>query len=151
MEGETGGYNKVFLKVGTRMMSTLNLAIGQPEESPEKRILQEYRGELERLRELILYKRNQRKIPLDSLDEIERGLSLIIQGLDRLLRSATLVEDIRLAVEKVQISVRKARKSLLIASSLLERPRTQRSLEVLYEKYEEFTDLLLEAIEQLDI
>ena len=132
------------------MTDTLNLATGQPEEPPYTRLLRESREELGRLRALVLYERNQRKIPLESLDEIERGLSFIIRNLDG-LRSTLLTEDIPPTIEEAQTSVRNARKCLLVASGLLnlEKSLSARQLEVLFEKYEEFADFLLAAIENL--
>lgn len=140
------------------MTSNSQSAFGQPEESPERRIVVEYRGELEQLRALVLSKRNQRKIPLNSLDEMERGLSRIIEGLDRLVRSATSIDDILPSLEKALASVRKARITLHMISDILpylqEKPGSQDFLNLakaLYENYEELSDLLLATIEQLDI
>lgn len=139
------------------MTSTLNLAIGQPEESPELRRLriQKARKELERLRDLVLCERSQSRISLASLYEMERGLSDVIKELDRLLLSATSAESILSTLKKAQTSVRKARQNLNVASDILdyslEKRRSPRLSKALYENYEEFVDFLLEAIEQLEI
>ena len=140
------------------MTNNSQSAIEQPEASPERRIIGEYRGELEQLRALVLFKQSQRKIPPDGLDEMEQGLSRIIEGLDRLVRNAACIDDILLSLEKALASVRKARINLHTISDILaylqEKLSSQdflNSSRARYENYEEFADLLLEAIEQLDI
>jgi len=134
------------------MASTADFAFEQPEEAPERRLIREYRMELERLRALVLYEWDHCKISPDGLDEMKRGLSSIIKGLDKLLRSKPLVDDdIRSSLENAQVSVRKARKCLHVASNLVGKSRSFHSLEALFDKYEEFADFLLEAIEHLDM
>lgn len=134
------------------MVGILNRPSEQPEESPPQ--VPEYRRELEELRALVLYEQNQREIPLLSLDYIERGLSDIIAGLDRLLY-ATSINDILPSLKKAQKSVIKARRCLHIASDILEqsseKPRSAHSSKTLYKNYEKFSNCLLEAIKHLNI
>jgi hypothetical protein len=134
------------------MVDTSNVTTGQPEEPSYARLLREDRRELERLRAVVLYEQSQRKLLLlDSLDEMERGLSRIIKDLDG-LRSTLHIDNILLSIEDPQANIRKARQCLLIASSLLEPQKSPslRRLEALFTKFEEFADLLYEAIKQLE-
>lgn len=101
------------------------------------------------MRDMVLYERNQRKITQASIDELERDLSNIIGGLDR-LRRVPNIDEIHSSLDEVQANVRKARKCLHVASGLLERG-TPRYIDALFEKFEEFSDFLFEAIELLDI
>ncbi|HEU5229920.1 MAG TPA: hypothetical protein VFU49_19025 [Ktedonobacteraceae bacterium] len=139
------------------MISNSKSAIGQPEESPEQWIvqeLQEHGKELRQLYDLVLFGQNQRKIPLESLDVIERGLSHIIRRFHQ-LQNVKSIDSILPSLKKAQASVIKARERLLIASDILaqeqslEKPRSPRRSRKLYKHYKKFVNCLLEAIEHL--
>jgi hypothetical protein len=135
------------------MENALNFLRGQtgdPLDTPNAQVLRSYQIRLERMRDMVLYERNQRKITQASIDELERDLSNIIGGLDR-LRRAPNIDEIHSSLDEVQANVRKARKCLHVASGLLERGNTPRYIDALFEKFEEFSDFLFEAIELLDI
>ena len=134
------------------MENALNFLRGQtgnPLDTPNAQVLRSYQIRLERMRDMVLYERNQRKITQASIDELERDLSNIIGGLDR-LRRVPNIDEIHSSLDEVQANVRKARKCLHVASGLLERG-TPRYIDALFEKFEEFSDFLFEAIELLDI
>lgn len=133
-------------------MDGLSYAYEPPEDpraSSNARILQGYQTRLGRMRDLVLFERDQRKITQSSIDILERDLSDIIGGLDR-LRRVPNIDELHPSLDEVQANVRKARKCLHVASSLLERAHTPRYMDTLFDKFEEFSDFLLEAIEQLD-
>ncbi|HZO71007.1 MAG TPA: hypothetical protein VFB60_02325 [Ktedonobacteraceae bacterium] len=128
------------------MVGTLKQPSEQPEESP----LQKYIRELAELRALILYGRNQRKLLLESLDVMERGLSDIIGGIDRLIP----IYGTLLSLEQAQVSVIKARKKLLVAADILEqsleKSRPPSRSEKLYDAYDECAAFLLKAKKHLE-
>jgi hypothetical protein len=135
------------------MENALNFLRGQtgdPLDTPNAQVLRSYQIRLERMRDMVLYERNQRKITQASIDELERDLSNIIGGLDK-LRRVPNIDEIHSSLDEVQANVRKARKCLHVASGLLERGNTPRYIDALFEKFEEFSDFLFEAIELLDI
>lgn len=135
------------------MENALNFLRGQtgdPLDTPNAQVLRSYQIRLERMRDMVLYERNQRKITQASIDELERDLSNIIGGLDR-LRRVPNIDEIHSSLDEVQANVRKARKCLHVASGLLERGNTPRYIDTLFQKFEEFSDFLFEAIELLDI
>jgi hypothetical protein len=135
------------------MENALNFLRGQtgdPLDTPNAQVLRSYQIRLERMRDMVLYERNQRKITQASIDELERDLSNIIGGLDR-LRRVPNIDEIHSSLDEVQANVRKARKCLHVASGLLERGNIPRYIDALFEKFEEFSDFLFEAIELLDI
>jgi len=140
------------------MISNSKSALGQPEESPEQWIvqeLQEHGRELGHLYDLVLFGQNQRKIPLESLDVIERGLSHIIMRFHQLQRAKS-IDSILPSLKKTQASVIKAREKLLVASDILaqeqslEKPRSPCLSKKLYKQYQKFANCLLEAIEHLN-
>lgn len=133
-------------------MDGLNYAFEPPEDpraSPNAQVLRKYQVELERMRAIVLFERDQRKITQSSIDVLERDLSNIVGGLDR-LRRVPNIDELHSSLDEVQAYVRKARRCLHVASGLLERAGTPRYLEALFDKYEEFSDFLLEAIDQLN-
>lgn len=122
----------------------------QAEESSERRLAREYRGELEQLRTLVLYEWDQRKIPPESLSEMSNGLSRIIEGLDRIP-----------SLKEVQRSVGDARRCLHTATDVLEplgesplSPDLLKALpylsEARYKCYDQFAEILQKAVTQLD-
>lgn len=131
------------------MENALNLwHSGDPRDSSNFHDLQSYRNRLEQIRNLVLFELDQRSITQASLDELERDLSSIIGGLDRLRRSPN-IDQIHFSLDEVQTNVRKARKCLHVASGILERASTPRYLDALYDRFEEFSDFLFEAIDLL--
>ena len=133
-------------------MDRLNYVFKPPEDpraSPNARVLREYQVKLGRMRDMVLFERDQRKITQASIDVLERDLSNIVGGLDK-LRRVPNIDELHSSLDEVQANVRKARKCLHVASGLLERANTPRNIDALFDKFEEFSDFLLEAIEQLD-
>ena len=134
-------------------MDRLNYVFKPPEDplaSPNARVLREYQVKLGRMRDMVLFERDQRKITQASIDVLERDLSNIVGGLDK-LRRVPNIDELHSSLDEVQANVRKARKCLHVASGLLERANTPRNIDALFDKFEEFSDFLLEAIEQLDL
>ncbi len=133
-------------------MNISSLAYNQPDNSGSLNIsvLQGYRTKLVSMRDMILHEINQRRITPNTIDVLIRELSDIIKGIDDLLNALHSEKDYD-TLEKVQIDVRNARKCLLIASSILEGTTRLSSTTVLFDKYDEFTDILLEAIKLLEI
>ena len=123
---------------------------GDPQDTPNAQVLRSYQFRLEQMRGMVLYERDQRKITQASIDVLERDLSDIIGGLDR-LRRVRDIDEIHSSLDEVQAKVRKARKCLHVASGLLEKASTPRYIDALFEKFEEFSDFLFEAIELLEI
>lgn len=121
-----------------------------PRDSTNLRILQGYRDNLENIRDMVLYERSQLKITQASIDELERYLSNIIGGLDKLRRMPN-IDELHSSLDEVQANVRKARKCLHVASKLLERGNSPRYFDALFDQFEQFSDCLFEAIELLDI
>lgn len=122
----------------------------QPSEQPEESSLQKYIRELVELRDLILHGRNQRKLLLESLDVMERGLSNIIGEIDRLIS----IYGTLYSLEQAQVSMIKARKKLLVASDILEqslgKSRPPSRSEKLYDAYDDCAAFLLEAKKHLE-
>lgn len=122
----------------------------QPSEQPEESSLQKYIRELVEMRDLILHGRNQRKLLLESLDVMERGLSNIIGEIDRLIS----IYGTPYSLEQAQDSMIKARKKLLVASDILEqslgKSRSPSRSEKLYDAYNDCAAFLLEAKKHLE-
>ena len=128
-------------------------ASGRPEDSRNSRtarILRDYKSRLEGIRDTVLYQMSQRKITLSIIDVMERDLSEIIGGIDK-LRRVPDIEEFLSSPDELLAKVRNARKCLLLASARLEKTNSLRYIDSLFEKYEEFTDLLLEALDVFEI
>ena len=132
-------------------MTIVSFAYNQPDDSDNLNtlVLQEYKAKLVSMRDLILYEMNQRKITSNTIDVLIRDLSDIIKGIDNLLGTPTY-NKIYDTLEKVQVDVRNARKCLLLASSILERAARLSNMTMLFDKYDEFIDILFEAIKLLE-
>jgi hypothetical protein len=121
-----------------------------PRDLPNARIVQGFKKRLENMRVMVLYQIDQRKITQATIDVLERELSEIIGGIDN-LRRADYIDELISSPGEVQTKVRNARRCLHVASRLLERGNTPRNIEFLFEKFEEFPDLLSEAIDLFNI
>ncbi len=127
------------------------LAYNQPDDFNNSSIsvLEEYRTGLMSMRNLILHEKSQLKITSSTIDFLERELSDIIRGIDILLNDPRS-EEISETLERVQIDVRNARKCLFIASSIPEKTTRVNSIAARFDKYDEFTIILLDSIKLLE-
>ena len=128
------------------------LAYNQPDDSNNLRtsVLQEYKAKLVSMRNLILFQMNQLEITLSIIEALLLDLNEVIEGIDNFI-NAPSYDEMYDTLEKAQIAVRNARKCLLLASSILKSGASRLSSKtVLFEKYDEFTDIILEAIKLLE-
>lgn len=123
---------------------------GDSRDSSYARTLDNYRSRLESMRAMVLFDMRQSDITQVNIAMLERDISDIIGGLDR-LRRVPNIDEVNSSLGEVQSNVRMARRFLLVASGLREKAHTPRYMEALYQKYDEFCDCLDEAIELLDI
>lgn len=122
---------------------------GDSRNSQTARILRDYKSRLEGMRSTVLYQMSQRRITQTIIDVMERDLSEMIGGIDKLRRTPN-IEDLLSSPDELLAKVRTARKCLHLASVRLEKANSIRYIDSLFEKYEEFTDLLSEAIDVFD-
>ena len=122
---------------------------GDSRNSQTARMLRDYKNRLEGMRNTVLYQMSQRRITQTIIDVMERDLSEMIGGIDK-LRHEPDIEELLSSPDELLAKVRNARKCLHLASVRLEKANSLRYTDSLFEKYEEFTDLLSEAIDVFD-
>ena len=122
---------------------------GDSQDSSYAKTLHNYQSRLESMRALVLVDMSQPEITQVNIGTLERDLSDIIGGLDRLRRIPD-IDDFYPSLGEVLSNVRLARRCLNIASGLREKASSLRYMEALYQKYDEFCDCLYEAIELLN-
>ncbi|MBV9228828.1 MAG: hypothetical protein JOZ18_05915 [Chloroflexi bacterium] len=122
---------------------------GDSQGSSYARTLHNYQSRLESMRAMVLVDMSQSEITQVNIGMLERDLSDIIGGLDRLRRIPN-IDDFHPSLGDVLSNVRLARRCLLAASGLREKASSLRYMEALYQKYDEFCDCLYEAIELLN-
>lgn len=102
------------------------------------------------MRNMILHQISHTKITQNTMDTLERDLSEIIGGIDK-LRYASDIDEVLSSRDGLLTKVRSARMCLNVAFSICERANTLRNIEALYKKFDEFADLLLDAIEMINL
>ena len=132
------------------MGETSNIVDEQPEHSgysADLLVLGQYASDLEEIRKLVLFRIDQRKITLDTIDTLVERLSQIIDDLDRLRHN---FDHLHTSLDEVQEHITLARESLFVASYVLEKRNKKASdIVLLHKRYAMFTKSLSNAIELL--
>ncbi len=130
------------------MANTQNFLYGPSGNEPDPdvaRVLRRYCKQLESMRDMVLYEMDHRKITQNNIDMLTRDLSEIIGSIDKMMRNPDIVFFFP-TLGEIESHVRLARKCLHMASRLLGQSPTQRTLNALFEEFEKFPDILLDAI-----
>jgi len=118
---------------------------GNAQNADNARALRVYHDKLVNMRDMVLYQMDHKKITQANIDMLERELSEIIGSIDKMLRISN-IDEFFPSLRQIQFHIRRARKCLHMISMLREKPYALRSMDLLLEKFEEFPDCLLDAI-----
>jgi hypothetical protein len=109
-------------------------------------VLLRCKAQLQSMYDLMLFERSHQEITQKAISMLERELSGMIEAIDK-FRHVPHIEDFCYSVDSLQRLIRRARMCLNIAFRLLEGAKTVHRTEALFEKFEEFPDILREAID----
>lgn len=130
------------------MPNTQNFLYGPSGNEPDPdttRVLRLYCKQLESMRDMVLYEMDHRKITQNNIDMLTKDLSEIIGSIDKMMRATDIVFFFP-TLGDIEKHIRQARKCLHMASRLLAQSPSQRTLNALFEEFEKFPDILLDAI-----
>jgi len=105
----------------------------------------QFREKLTKMRTLFLYGMSQRDITQRNLSSLELELRDMMGDIDR----SSSIKDLLLSPNAAQSALQQVIMHINLAITLLEMPVTYKRREQLYQKYQEITSYLYEAIERL--